>query len=157
VAGALLLSRKMKSRDMTALVDWHLITLFGALFIIIHGISIAHLPERVLDCLSRNGFELMQPVFLTGVSVVLSNFLSNVPAVMLVIPCLDPTLPEPWYILALSSTFAGNFFLLGSIANLIVVEKAAAHGVEISFKTHARIGIPVTLLSLLVLIVWTWR
>ncbi len=156
VAGALLLSRKMKSRDMMALVDWHLITLFCALFIIIHGISLAHLPDRVLAFLSQKGFELTQPAFLTGVSVVLSNLFSNVPAVMIVIPCLDQAIPEPWYILAMSSTFAGNLFLLGSIANLIVVEKAANHGVIISFKEHARIGIPVTLVSLLVLVAWTW-
>ncbi len=156
VAGSLLLSRKMKSRDMMALVDWHLITLFCALFIIIHGISLAHLPERLLEFLSQKGFELTQPAFLTGVSVVLSNLFSNVPAVMIVIPCLDQTIPEPWYILAISSTFAGNLFLLGSIANLIVVEKASGHGVVISFKEHARIGVPVTLLSLLVLVAWTW-
>ncbi len=156
VAGSLLLSRKMKSREMMALVDWHLITLFCALFIIIHGISLAHLPERVLEFLSQKGFELTQPAFLTSVSVVLSNLFSNVPAVMLVIPCLDQATPDSWYILALSSTFAGNLFLLGSIANLIVVEKALDHGVVISFKEHARIGIPVTLLSLLVLVAWTW-
>ncbi len=75
---------------------------------------------------------------------------------MIVIPCLDQAIPEPWYILAISSTFAGNLFLLGSISNLIVVEKASNHDVVISFKEHARIGIPVTLLSLLVLVVWTW-
>ncbi|WP_035236570.1 SLC13 family permease [Desulfobacter vibrioformis] len=156
VAGSLLLSRKMKSREMMALVDWHLITLFCALFIIIHGVSLAHLPERVLEFLSQKGFELTQPVVLTSVSVVLSNLFSNVPAVMLVIPCLGQAMPDSWYILALSSSFAGNLFLLGSIANLIVVEKALGHGVVISFKEHARIGIPVTFLSLLVLMAWTW-
>ncbi|WP_321492781.1 SLC13 family permease [uncultured Desulfobacter sp.] len=156
VAGTLLLSRKIKSREMMALVDWHLITLFCALFIIIHGIGVAHQPERVLGFLSQKGFELTQPVFLTGVSVVLSNLFSNVPAVMLVIPCLNKSVPDPWYILALSSTFAGNLFLLGSIANLIVVEKALGHGVHISFKAHARIGVPVTVLSVLVLTIWAW-
>ncbi|MDD4273221.1 MAG: anion transporter [Desulfobacter postgatei] len=156
VAGSLLLSRKIKSREIMALVDWHLITLFCALFIIIHGITLADLPEQVLKFLSQKGFELTQPVFLTGVSVILSNLFSNVPAVMLVIPCLSKTIPDPWYILALSSTFAGNLFLLGSIANLIVVEKALGHGVLISFKEHARIGIPVTILSLLVLVGWTF-
>ncbi|MBU1169970.1 MAG: anion transporter [Proteobacteria bacterium] len=154
VAGMLLLSRKMKSRDMLALVDWHLITLFCALFIIIHGISQEHLPQRLLSYLSLKGFDLADPLCLTGLSAVLSNIFSNVPAVMLVIPCLDPIHLESWYILAVSSTFAGNLFLLGSIANLIVVEKAEAQGVMISFKEHARIGIPVTLLSLAILVVW---
>ncbi|GAB6095227.1 SLC13 family permease [Desulfatiferula olefinivorans] len=156
VAGALLLSRKMKSRDMTALVDWHLITLFCALFIIIHGVSQVHLTDRVLAALTSRGFSLTDPLFLTGLSTVLSNVFSNVPAVMLVIPCLDPLPLTPWYILAVSSTFAGNLFLLGSIANLIVVEKAADQGVTVSFREHARIGIPVTLSSLVILVAWAW-
>lgn len=156
VAGALLLSRKMKSRDMMALVDWHLITLFCALFIIIHGIAQVHLTDRVLAVLTSRGFLLTDPLFLTGLSTVLSNVFSNVPAVMLVIPGLDPLPLAPWYILAVSSTFAGNLFLLGSIANLIVVEKAADQGVTVSFREHARIGIPVTLASLLILVAWAW-
>lgn len=154
VAGMLLLSRKMKSRDMLALVDWHLITLFCALFIIIHGISQEHLPERMFSFLSSQGFKLVDPTFLTGLSTILSNVFSNVPAVMLIIPCLDPVHLAPWYILAVSSTFAGNLFLLGSIANLIVVEKAAGQGIVISFKEHARVGIPVTFVSLVILVLW---
>lgn len=73
---------------------------------------------------------------------------------MLLLPVLDPLDPIQWYTLAASSTFAGNLFLLGSIANLIVVEQAANFGIKISFWQHAAAGIPVTLVSLLVLIGW---
>jgi Na+/H+ antiporter NhaD/arsenite permease-like protein len=59
-----------------------------------------------------------------------------------------------WYTLALSSTYAGNLFLLGSIANLIVVEQASIYGIKISFRQHAQIGVPVTCMSLVVLFLW---
>jgi Na+/H+ antiporter NhaD/arsenite permease-like protein len=91
---------------------------------------------------------------LTGLTVVLSNLFSNVPAVMLLIPFMDPLDPQQWYTLALSSTFAGNLFVLGSIANLIVIEQASRMGVVISFGEHARVGVPVTLMSLIVLVGW---
>jgi Na+/H+ antiporter NhaD/arsenite permease-like protein len=88
------------------------------------------------------------------VSVVLSNLVSNVPAVVLLLGSLDPTAPAQWFALAVSSTFAGNLITIGSIANLIVIEQAAIFGVQISFREHARVGIPVTLFSLLVLGLW---
>ena len=100
------------------------------------------------------GIDVGEPLTLTAISAVLSNIFSNVPAVMVLIRFLDPADQHLWYILAVSSTFAGNFILLGSIANLIVVEQALAEGVVVSFAEHARIGIPVTLASLAILAGW---
>lgn len=155
IAGVLLCSRRMKTRDILGLVDWHLITLFCALFIVIHGLTQAYDLNRVMDHLTRWGIDLGSGSMLTGLTVVLSNIFSNVPAVMLMIPFMDPLNPQQWYILALASTFAGNLFVLGSIANLIVIEQALRLGVVISFREHARTGVPVTLLSLIVLIGWS--
>jgi Na+/H+ antiporter NhaD/arsenite permease-like protein len=154
LAGLLLCSRSNDTRRILGLVDWHLITLFCALFIVVHGISQGDLPSRLLDYLRAVGVHLDHPLILTGVSAFLSNIFSNVPAVMLLIEFLDPGDHRLWYVLAVSSTFAGNFILIGSIANLIVVEQAATEGVVISFKEHAKTGIPVTLCSLLVLVGW---
>ena len=154
IAGILLCSRKMETRDILGLIDWHLITLFMALFIIIYGISQTGYLNGAMAHLSEAGVHLHNLSILTGISVLLSNLVSNVPAVMLLARFLDPGIPEQWYILALSSTFAGNLFLLGSIANLIVVEQASQMGIKISFRQHAAIGIPVTLLSLLILSGW---
>jgi len=153
-AGVLLCSRRMKSRDMLQLVDWHLITLFCALFVIVHGIETTGIPGTLLTRLKEARVELHDLFTLSGVSVVLSNLVSNVPATMLLIKFLDPTRVEQWYALAVSSTFAGNLITIGSIANLIVIEQAAACGVDISFRDHARVGIPVTLASLAVLAAW---
>ncbi|MCC7017983.1 MAG: anion transporter [Rhodospirillales bacterium] len=156
VAGILLCSRYTHSRSMLELVDWHLITLFCGLFVVIHGIAAVNVPVYLIDLLERYGIALDNLYILTGASTVLSNLVSNVPATMLLIQFLDRANPVPWYALAVSSTFAGNLIVIGSIANLIVIEQAKRYGVEISFGEHARTGIPVTLLSLVVLIGWIY-
>ncbi|MDH3347900.1 MAG: anion transporter [Desulfobulbaceae bacterium] len=154
IAGVLLCSRKMKTRDIMGLVDWHLITLFCALFVIIHGVSQGGYLEIVMNRLSNMGMNLHNLPILTGISAISSNLFSNVPATMLLISFLDPLEHAQWYTLAVSSTFAGNLFLLGSIANLIVVEQAANFDIKITFSQHATVGIPVTLASLLILFFW---
>jgi Na+/H+ antiporter NhaD/arsenite permease-like protein len=154
IAGLLLCSRKMKTRDIIERVDWHLITLFCALFVIIHGVSQSDYLDMVMHRLSGWGMDLHNLHVLTGISVILSNFFSNVPATMVLIRFLDPLKQAQWYTLAVSSTFAGNLFLLGSIANLIVVEQASNFDIKITFSQHAAVGIPVTLASLLILLAW---
>lgn len=154
VAGVLLCSRRMKTRDIMGLVDWHLIVLFCSLFVIIHGVSQNGYLDMVVNRLSNMGVDLHNLPVLTGVSAILSNFFSNVPATMLLIRFLDPLEPAQWYTLAVSSTFAGNLLLLGSIANLIVIEQAQNYDIKITFWQHAKAGIPVTLVSLLILLAW---
>jgi Na+/H+ antiporter NhaD/arsenite permease-like protein len=156
VAGVLLCSRKMKSRSITELIDWHLLTLFCALFVVIEGISAAQVPQRIMAMLSAGGVDLQNPFVLTGISTLLSNMVSNVPASMLLVQFLDAAQPRQWYILALSSTFAGNLITIGSIANLIVIEQARNSGIAIDFWTHARTGLTVTAWSLVVLVGWIY-
>src|SRR5437879_1930887 len=77
-------------------------------------------------------------------------FRERVPAVMLWRNTV-PQLPDPhlaWRVVAMSSTFAGNLLLIGSMANLIVAERAETRGVRIGFWEYARVGVPVTLLTL---------
>lgn len=155
-AGVLLCSRRMATRALLGLVDWHLITLFCGLFVVIGGIQLAGIPAMAVELLLQSGIDLHHLAVLAGASAALSNVVSNVPATMLLVQFLDPAVPAQWYTLALSSTFAGNLLLLGSIANLIVIEQAKAWGVSISFWQHARAGIPITLLSLLILLGWIW-
>jgi Na+/H+ antiporter NhaD/arsenite permease-like protein len=87
--------------------------------------------------------------------VVLSNLVSNVPAVMLLLPHLQGD--ASGVLLALVSTLAGNLLLVGSIANLIVADLALKNGIRIDWKRHARIGIPVTLGTLALTWVWLAR
>jgi Na+/H+ antiporter NhaD/arsenite permease-like protein len=91
---------------------------------------------------------------LFAVSAVLSNLISNVPAVMLLLPICPG--PEAKLLLAISSTLAGNLFLLGSITNLIVAEQAARYGVFITWRKHLRIGLPVTLVTFALAASWLW-
>ena len=152
--GVLLCSRRMDARRLLGLIDWSLILLFCGLFVVIAGIETTGLPERLLAWMTRHEVSLTNPYALTGAGAVLSNLVSNVPAVMLLVRFLDGSPAESWYVLALASTFAGNLITIGSIANLIVIEQARVYGVTLTFQEHARAGIPVTLVSLGVTLLW---
>jgi Na+/H+ antiporter NhaD/arsenite permease-like protein len=154
-AGVLLLSRKMASREMVGLVDWHLLVLFVGLFVVNEAVEGAGLLQGLYATLATAGVDLSRPEWLFMVTPVLSNLVSNVPAVMLLLPV--STGPQAGAVLALASTFAGNLLIVGSIANIIVVEQARAHGVVIGWREHARTGIPVTVLTLVIAALWLWR
>lgn len=154
VAGILLCSRKMESKEILGLIDWNLITLFCALFVVIQGMEDAGLPVFLMKKLAETGADLTNIFNLTAISTILSNVVSNVPASMLLIKFLNKADPNDWYVLSVSSTFAGNLILIGSIANLIVVEQASRFGIHISFREHAKTGVPATLLSVIVLVLW---
>ncbi len=153
-AGLLLCSRRLNTRSLLGLVDWHLITLFIGLFVVVHAVQAHGWPAALVAWLAGHGWNLADQPVLAAVSVVLSNLVSNVPATMLLVKFLPAGDPGPWYVLAVSSTFAGNLVTIGSIANLITMEQARVFGVRISFRDHARAGIPVTLATLLVLFGW---
>ncbi len=151
-AGVLLMSRRMATRRMLGSVDWHLLVLFAGLFVVNHAFQgVGHL-DTMLSGLTRAGISMQHPAWLFAGSVLLSNVVSNVPATMLLLPSATHPLAGP--ILALASTFAGNLFLVGSIANLIVVDQAQNYGVRISWLDHAKVGIPVTLVSLGAAALW---
>ncbi len=154
LAGLLLCSRRMQTRWILDLIDWPLLTLFVGLFVVIRGLATTHLPEQTLQVLQQHGVDLLHLPVLTVVATLLSNLVSNVPAAMLLVHFLNPADPTPWYVLALASTFAGNLITIGSIANLIVIEQARELNVDIRFREHARVGIPVTVLSLVITIAW---
>ena len=153
-AGILLLSRRMSSREMLALVDWHLLVLFFGLFIVNYVLSASGTLAYMMDGVRAAGIEVSRPGWLFVVTAVLSNLVSNVPAVMLLLPMATHKLAGP--ILALSSTLAGNLFIVGSIANIIVVDQAARLGVKISWGRHARVGVPVTVVTLAIAAGWLW-
>jgi Na+/H+ antiporter NhaD/arsenite permease-like protein len=153
-AGVLLLSRRMASRDILGEVDWHLLVLFAGLFVVNHTLSASGMLARAADAVLARGVDLTHPAWLFGVSAALSNLVSNVPAVMLLLPLARGPMAGP--VLALSSTLAGNLLIVGSIANIIVVDAASRQGVPISWREHARVGVPVTALTLAIAAGWLW-
>ena len=142
-AGVLLLSRTMTSRRTLDTVDWQLLALFLGLFVVNGAFEAAGGLEIMKAGLARLGVSLASPSRLYGVTTVLSNLVSNVPAVMLLLP-LVRDVPGAGYILAVSSTFAGNLLIVGSIANIIVAGEAERMGISFGWKEHARVGVPVT-------------
>jgi len=153
-AGVLLTSRRMASRDILGLVDWHLLVLFSGLFVVNHALVASGALGRAMGGLAASGVPVSRPAWLFGIAVFLSNLVSNVPAVMLLLPSATHPLAGP--VLALSSTLAGNLFIVGSIANIIVVDQAARFDVRITWREHARIGVPVTVLTLALAAGWLW-
>jgi len=151
-AGILLTSRRMDSRDVLGLVDWQLLVMFMGLFVVNSAMQQTGLAALGLARLAGHGFNLQAPSTLFASTAVLSNLVSNVPAVMLLLPAAAHR--QAGAILALSSTFAGNFLIVGSIANIIVVDQAGRLGVKIGWRTHARVGIPVTLATLAIAAAW---
>ena len=151
-AGLLLLSRKLHSRDMLGLVDHELLLLFIGLFIVNHAFAATGLPQQAVDALAAAGIALAEPWPLALTTFGLSNLVSNVPAVMLLLPHATHALAG--LTLTLVSTLAGNLLIVGSIANIIVVDAARRRGVTIDWRTHAKVGVPVTLGSLAATGLW---
>jgi Na+/H+ antiporter NhaD/arsenite permease-like protein len=156
VAGIILCSRKMTTRSILGLVDWHLITLFCALFIVVQGVIKYGIPQSGVQFLAASGYDINEPLVLSSVTLVLSNLVSNVPAVMLLLKNIDLEQTKNLYLLALVSTYAGNLFIIGSIANLITIEQAKTYNIFVSFWSHAKIGVPVTVASVLVALGWAF-
>lgn len=151
-AGILMTSRRMRTRDVLAAVDWQLLALFAGLFVVNHALVASGMASGALAALAAAGIDLRAPAPLFAVTAVLSNLVSNVPAVMLLLPAATHATAGP--VLALSSTLAGNLLVVGSLANIIVVEQASRLDVRISWRRHARTGVPVTLASLALAAAW---
>ena len=156
IGGLLLLTRRVKSRRVYAEIDWSLLLMFVGLFIIVAG------AERTLLS-SRHHSPPLAGFISTGSRAqrnmaVLSNLVSNVPAVLLMKPFVDALKDHDtaWLTIAMASTLAGNFTVLGSIANLIVVQRAAASGVVIGFWDYFRVGAPLTIITLAIGTLWLW-
>ncbi|MFN8486896.1 MAG: anion transporter [Caldilineaceae bacterium] len=157
-ATILLITRRIEPEDIFVQVDWALLVFFSGLFIVTGALESLGVSNKL--------FALAKPLaqqsvaMLTIVSVVLSNLISNVPAVLLFRPFI-PQFAAPvqaWLTLAMATTLAGNLTLLGSVANLIVAESARRQRVHLSFSEYLKAGVPITLLSLLIGVLWlTWR
>jgi len=156
IGGLLLLTRRLKTRRIHEEIDWSLLMMFAGLFIIVAGAERALLTPEFFTAVGR--FHLDYIPVLSAATAVLSNLVSNVPAVLVLKPFLGSLKDQntAWLVIAMASTLAGNFTILGSIANLIVVQRAAAEGVRISFWDYFRIGAPLTIITLVIGTLWLW-
>jgi Na+/H+ antiporter NhaD/arsenite permease-like protein len=145
-----LLTRRVNPEKVYREIDWGLLVLFTGLFVVIGAVEETGLASGLLGWAGAAG--LHRPLVLTVVTAALSNLVSNVPAVLL-FKGVIPSFGEPvraWLLLAMASTLAGNLTILGSVANLIVVEQARGAGIPVGFLEYSRVGVPITVLTLLV-------
>ena len=153
-AAVLLLNPSISTRKLLRKVDWSLLLLVAGLGIVVEDLRETGLPQRIFDATIAGGVDPLSPIPLIALTATASTLVSNVPAILLLLGSIPEPGPETGTLLALASTFAGNLIVVGSLANIIVVSVARRHDIEITVGRHARIGIPVTIVSLVVLMLW---
>ncbi|MGA9723318.1 MAG: SLC13 family permease [Candidatus Binatus sp.] len=148
-AGVILLfTRRIKPARVYRLIDWTMLAMFTGLFIVVAGFETTGFQTDVVRLVGVQ--RLTHPVTLTVVVAALSNLVSNVPAVLLFRP-LYPMLGGSRTVamlIASASTYAGNLTVVGSIANLIVIEQARLRKINVTFVDYLRVGVPITLVTL---------
>ena len=152
VAGFLLISRRLATRTMLGLVDWHLLVLFGGLFVVTAALVQTGLPDEAVRWLAARGLRVDSLAVLAPLTLIGANTVGNVPLVVLLLSVAPSMSEGAFYTLAVLSTLAGNLLVVGSLANIIALERARDAGVVLGFAEHARCGVPMTLLSLLLAI-----
>ncbi len=155
VAGAvLLLTRRIRSEKVYAEIDWTLLLMFAGLFIVVAGLEHSVLAPEVIGAVGR--LHLDHAPVLSAITAILSNIVSNVPAVLVLKPFIAQLQSQQhaWLTVAMASTLAGNFTLVGSVANLIVVQRARAQSVEIGFWEYFKVGAPLTVLTISIGVLW---
>ncbi|OKH39003.1 anion transporter [[Phormidium ambiguum] IAM M-71] len=145
----LFITRRLKPQRILKAVDWDLLIMFAGLFVITKATQKLGILDDLTDLVQA-------PLSLLGVTVVLSNLISNVPAVLVLQSLISPDDTKAWLLLAAGSTLAGNLTLLGSVANLIVAELGSKQGYRLSFKEHFRFGLPLTLVTLAIAYFWIY-
>ncbi|MGA2138476.1 MAG: anion transporter [Verrucomicrobiia bacterium] len=152
LAGAALVMvlARRDTHETLKLVDWHLLLFFAALFVVVEGLNSTGLPDQIHEqlCQLFGAGATAQAWNLTWLSVAGSNVFSNVPFVLVagkwIAHLAQPELM--WKVLALATTLSGNLTILGSVANIIVVESARKH-IQVGFWDYAKYGIPITILT----------
>ncbi|HSY43773.1 MAG TPA: SLC13 family permease, partial [Candidatus Acidoferrum sp.] len=153
-AGIHLASPKFRTEELLALVDWPILILFIGLFVVTGAFVSTGLGTQAVQWLAHTGFDLNQPLNLTLTTAVLTSLINNSPTVMLLLKVVNLSTPAAAYILALANSFGGSLLIIGSVANLIMVQQARDLGIKISFWDFTRLGLPVTAASLAGLLVW---
>jgi Na+/H+ antiporter NhaD/arsenite permease-like protein len=152
VGAFILIIGRVKSQNIYRRLDWELLLFFASLFVVIKGFEASGAIEHVIGFFQSGlqGSMISQLFAVSGVMLVLSNLVSNLPAVILfrsVVPSF-PNTNYIWLAVASTSTLAGNATPFSSVANLIVLQQAGKK-VKITFWEFARVGLIITLITTL--------
>jgi Na+/H+ antiporter NhaD/arsenite permease-like protein len=154
IAAVLLVSRRFATREILGLVDWQLLVLFAGLFVVTAALAASGLVADTLAAVTAAGVDPHGLPALAVLTLAGSNTIGNVPTVVLLLAVLGDMPVDSLHALAALSTLAGNLLIVGSLANIIVVERARQSGVALGFAEHARCGIPITLVSFAAALAW---
>ena len=150
----MLFTRRIKAHKVYREIDWPLLVMFSGLFVVIAAFERVAVTPAVIAAVARQHLDHIGVLSLATAG--LSNLVSNVPAVLMLKPFVAnlPDTQRAWLVVAMASTLAGNFTLVGSVANLIVAQRAQGAGVRIGFWAYFRVGAPLTVLTILFGIFW---
>jgi len=154
IAALLLASRKITSRRMIAAVDWPLLLLVACLFGITGALSRSTIAAQTLDFLTESGLLPDNLILLTPYTILTSDTIGGVPASILFLQLWPAAPPGVFYGLALLSSLAGNFVLTGSLTNVLIAEYAERMGARLTFREHARAGVPIAIISIGFAVYW---
>lgn len=152
-AGIHLASPRFRTENLLGLVDWPILVLFASLFVVTGAFQSTDYGDKAIQWLAHVGVNLDTPWILALATAVLSNLINNSAAVMLLLKVVHVS-NSTAYVMALANSFGGNLIIVGSVANIIVLQQARDFGVNISFRDFARLGIPATLAALAGLLGW---
>ena len=153
-AGIHLASRRFRTEDLLALVDWPILVLFMGLFAVTGAFQATGYGERAVQWLARGGLNLQSESMLAVVTAALSHLINNSAAALLLVKLVHVNRPSTAYVLALANSFGGSLIVLGSVSNIIVVQRSRELGIRISFRDFARLGVPVTAAAMVILLAW---
>jgi Na+/H+ antiporter NhaD/arsenite permease-like protein len=153
-AGIHLASGKFKTEDLLAEVDWSILVLFVSLFVVTGAFQSTGYGDRAVEWLARSGLDLESPRTLAVATAALSNLINNSAAALLLVKVVNVSRPPAAYVLALANSFGGSLIVIGSVSNIIVIQQARELGITISFRAFARLGVPVTLSAIAILLGW---
>jgi Na+/H+ antiporter NhaD/arsenite permease-like protein len=156
VAAFLIVSRTVPSRQLLDEIDLPLLILFAFLFILNDAFARTGIAEAAVQWLTSHRLLPDSLSLLAPLALLLSNTIGNVPAVVMLLTVWKGIPADVLVGLAVLSTLAGNLVLVGSLANLIVAERASRAGVRLFFLDHAKTGVPITLLSMISAGLWLW-
>jgi Na+/H+ antiporter NhaD/arsenite permease-like protein len=154
-AGIHLASRKFRTDELLSLVDWPVLVLFISLFVVTGAFQSTGYADQSVRWLAGIGVDLQSPKTLTVVTTALSNLIGNSAAVLLLVKVIDLSRAPVAYVLALANSFGGSLLVIGSVSNIIVLQQASDQKINISFRDFARLGVPVTLVAIGIVLVWT--
>lgn len=153
-AGALpLLLFSSKRLELLKSVDYRTLIFFVSMFILMEAVW----ESGVLQVLLPESLTVSIPVMVTAGAVV-SQFVSNVPFVLMVLPLLETAAASvPLYMAASAGcTAAGALTILGAASTIIIIQRAEKEGESLSFLTFLKSGIPITLAAVVIYSVWIW-